>query len=168
MDVDAATHYSSSLSLANSTAVTLRATLFGLASDAPGLRFMAGTAAPTKTQVNVQDSRHSHLQQPVQAQQIPTRTKSISAPAKSGGLAFRCQCNGRGGVGPCLGKFSLELPNFRRRSALRRCLRLRRWFSFGRGLAKRSLSTAAPRCTWKLSVLVVAERRGSSKFERML
>ena len=97
-----------------------------------------------KTQVNVQDSRHSHLQQPVQTQQIPTRTKSISAPAKSGGLAFRCQCNGRGGVGPCLGKFSLELPNFRRRSALRRCLRLRRWFSLGRGLAKRSLSTAAP------------------------
>ena len=58
---DAATCYASSLSLANSTAVTLRAALFGLASDAPGRRVMAGTAAPIKkkVQVNVQDSRVS-------------------------------------------------------------------------------------------------------------
>ena len=40
--------YASSLSLANSTAVTLRAALFGLASDAPGRRGITGTAAPSR------------------------------------------------------------------------------------------------------------------------
>jgi hypothetical protein len=50
--------YASSLSLANSTSVTLRAALLGLASDAPGRRVMTGTAAPTrrKNDVNIQVS----------------------------------------------------------------------------------------------------------------
>jgi hypothetical protein len=39
------TRHASSLSLANSTAVTLRAALLGLASDAPGRHVMTGTAA---------------------------------------------------------------------------------------------------------------------------
>jgi hypothetical protein len=52
------TRYASLLSLANSTAVTLRAALLGLASDAPGCRVMTGTSVPTRREkdVNIQVS----------------------------------------------------------------------------------------------------------------
>src|SRR6266851_3237033 len=110
--------YASSLSLANSTAVTRRAALLGLASDAPGLRDTAGTAAPGYSKV------YEFLPAASSATIIRTRTKPIHAPSKSGRLPLSRESNRSGSVGSSLCQLCLELLKFCQRRALRRRLGL--------------------------------------------
>jgi hypothetical protein len=97
-------HYVSSSSLANSTAVTLRAALFGFASDAPGRRCTAGAAEPANAMCEPNTRRKGGG-----GFKRTRREQAVNTPAQSGWLALGSERDSSGGVRARLCELRLEL-----------------------------------------------------------